>query len=274
MSGHENQDAEPWVVSDEEAGMRRTFKTEYAAEQFYADAKRVHPNAVLTGPKQPEKDHLAAPCGQAAPEMGAEMMPLETIEFWADAYSDPASGEHFMGHGMIVTLLREYAALRRSIAAQADAAPASVVQEPAGYADATALRDIKAGIGPGVATIVSEENKGEGDIPLYTRPSPDAPSTDALRDVAAERQRQIEREGWTPEHDDQHNGGELSEAAICYLQGNERWGYGNPHQRWPWERAYWKPKDRRSNLVRAGALILAEIERFDRSALARAKEIQ
>jgi hypothetical protein len=108
------------------------------------------------------------------------------------------------------------------------------------------------------------------DLLSSTRP----PSTDALRDVAAERQRQIEREGWTPEHDDQHNGGELSEAAICYLQGDERWGYGNPHQRWPWERAYWKPKDRRSNLVRAGALILAEIERFDRAALTRAKEVQ
>jgi hypothetical protein len=65
-----------------------------------------------------------------------------------------------------------------------DAAPASVGQEPAGYADATALRDIKAGIGPGVATIVSEEDKGEGDIPLYTRPT-DVLTKDEIADVLA-----------------------------------------------------------------------------------------
>jgi hypothetical protein len=117
-------------------------------------------------PQQPEKDHLAAPCGQAAPEMGAEMMPLETIEFWADAYSDPASGEHFMGHGMIVTLLREYAALRRSIAAQADAAPASVGQEPVAWM-----------CGHNFRTEPPVEGFASYFTPLYTRP---APSTDAL----------------------------------------------------------------------------------------------
>jgi hypothetical protein len=35
---------------------------------------------------------------------------------------------------------------------------------------------------------------------------------------------------------------------------------------WPWDRKWWKPKDRRRDLVRAGALILAEIERLDRAA--------
>ena len=33
---------------------------------------------------------------------------------------------------------------------------------------------------------------------------------------------------------------------------------------WPWAAEWWKPKDCRRNLVRAGALILAEIERLDR----------
>lgn len=30
--------------------------------------------------------------------------------------------------------------------------------------------------------------------------------------IAAERQRQIEKEGWTPEHDDTHGAGEMAEA--------------------------------------------------------------
>jgi hypothetical protein len=35
---------------------------------------------------------------------------------------------------------------------------------------------------------------------------------------------------------------------------------------WPWSREWWQPKDRRRDLVRAGALIVAEIERLDRAA--------
>lgn len=40
--------------------------------------------------------------------------------------------------------------------------------------------------------------------------------TQAALDVLAERRRQIEAEGWTPEHDDEHSNGELSDAAGCY----------------------------------------------------------
>ena len=41
--------------------------------------------------------------------------------------------------------------------------------------------------------------------------------THAARDVLAERQRQIEVEGWTPEHDDAHSLGQMASAALCYL---------------------------------------------------------
>lgn len=34
---------------------------------------------------------------------------------------------------------------------------------------------------------------------------------------------------------------------------------------WPWSRAWWKPASRRRCLIKAGALILAEIERIDRA---------
>jgi hypothetical protein len=115
--------------------------------------------------------------------------------------------------------------------------------------------------------------------------------TQAATDVLAERRRQIETEGWTAEHDDSHSSGELAAAASCYAYPNasvrklvpSRWDAGRslddddiPVGRtdvpanWPdWDGDWWKPSDRRRNLVKAGALILAEIERLDRSALGR-----
>jgi hypothetical protein len=101
---------------------------------------------------------------------------------------------------------------------------------------------------------------------LYTRPAaPLSEVTDAQRDVLAERQRQMAVEGWTPEHDDEtYSTEELAFAAVCYATADEG---DAPPAVWPWPWAWWKPKDRRRNLVKAGALILAEIERLDRAAL-------
>lgn len=87
----------------------------------------------------------------------------------------------------------------------------------------------------------------------------------ALADIADERQRQISAEGWTPEHDDEHDTGELARAAACYaLSAGGR--LATVITQWPWDRKHWKPKSPREDLVRAGALILAEIERIDRAA--------
>lgn len=91
--------------------------------------------------------------------------------------------------------------------------------------------------------------------------------TKAAQDVLAERQRQVTAEGWTPSHDDEHDGGAMATAAACYALGRE--GVSGVREFvsfWPWDRKWWKPKDRRSNLVRAAALLLAEIERLDRIA--------
>jgi hypothetical protein len=41
--------------------------------------------------------------------------------------------------------------------------------------------------------------------------------------------------------------------------------YPRPPQQWPWLSKWWKPKDRRRDLVRAAALVIAEIERLDRA---------
>jgi hypothetical protein len=87
--------------------------------------------------------------------------------------------------------------------------------------------------------------------------------THAARDVLSERQRQIEVEGWTPEGDAAYRDGELADAAACYARPRYRMGETCPPE-WPWAGKWWKPTDRRRNLVKAGALILAEIERLDR----------
>ena len=88
-------------------------------------------------------------------------------------------------------------------------------------------------------------------------------ASQAARDVLAERRRQMEKEGWTPEHDDEHNDASLADAASCYARA---WvPTSTPSMYWPWSLDAWKPKDRRSNLVRAAALLIAEIERIDRA---------
>ena len=95
----------------------------------------------------------------------------------------------------------------------------------------------------------------------------------AVRDVLVERQRQVSIQGWTPEHDDEHRGGAMAVAAACYAIAGALadrptselvptlWLWTG----WSWE--WWKPTSMpRRNLVKAGALILAEIERLDRAA--------
>ena len=100
---------------------------------------------------------------------------------------------------------------------------------------------------------------------------------DVARDVLAERTRQISVEGWTPAHDDRHAAGEMAGAAACYAMqvALDHIGRDDLHttvsrtirELWPWAAHWWKPTGRRRDLVKAGALILAEIERLDRAAL-------
>mgnify|MGYP000899174808 CR=1 FL=1 len=89
--------------------------------------------------------------------------------------------------------------------------------------------------------------------------------TNAARDVLAERRRQIEVEGWTPEHDDEHGAGEMAAAAACYALNAAGCGC-EVARNWPWDGSWWKPSTARRDLVKAAALILAEIERLDRAA--------
>jgi hypothetical protein len=81
--------------------------------------------------------------------------------------------------------------------------------------------------------------------------------------VMTERARQIDVEGWTTEQDDALEFEELPIAAACYILAD---AYDSVPDPWPFAADWWKPKDRRRNLVRAAALLVAEIERMDRAA--------
>lgn len=83
--------------------------------------------------------------------------------------------------------------------------------------------------------------------------------------IAAERQRQLSEEGWTSEHDAAWVNGELVSAAICYARTAVD-GYAGRMSAplgWPWHEDWWKPSNYLRNLVRAGALIAAEIDRLE-----------
>lgn len=98
--------------------------------------------------------------------------------------------------------------------------------------------------------------------------------------IADERKRQIEAEGFTAEHDahEDHQGGELSFVAENYCRvastqiADQHFGveavsgeYDGLPENWPlsWDKGWWKPSDDPiRNLVKAGALIAAEIDRL------------
>lgn len=80
-----------------------------------------------------------------------------------------------------------------------------------------------------------------------------------------ERLRQIDDEGWTAEHDDDHVDGELARAAASYALIDLRPSTNWLLELWPWGDGCWKPSDDPiRNLVMAGALIAAEIDRLQR----------
>ena len=103
------------------------------------------------------------------------------------------------------------------------------------------------------------------------------PLAPVILEIANERLRQISVEGWTTEHDEKHSSGELAGAAGCYAKhvNARQWCFkNNPDDYqcepepsgWPWAAEWWKPKNPRSDLIRAAALIVAELERLDRAA--------
>lgn len=95
--------------------------------------------------------------------------------------------------------------------------------------------------------------------------------------IAAERKRQIETKGYTPEHDDEHINGELAVAAACYTVGDDithcevKYIDGDgmidvDGDAFPWPEHDTRNQPRIDRLAIAGALIAAEIDREIRAA--------
>jgi hypothetical protein len=105
-----------------------------------------------------------------------------------------------------------------------------------------------------------------------------------IESIAAERKRQVEEEGWSPEHDDSHTLGELALAAALYAipydaeVNGERLIEQDDHIGLDIAleiACRWKIKphaDKRRRMEIAGALIAAEIDRLDRVAARQADQ--
>ena len=89
--------------------------------------------------------------------------------------------------------------------------------------------------------------------------------------VMAERQRQLEVEGWSHEHDDAHAAHDMAQAGASYvlyaLAKSTR-----PPDFWPWDAEWWKPVGYRRDMVKGAALIVAEGEKFDRTRKSKRKD--
>ena len=88
--------------------------------------------------------------------------------------------------------------------------------------------------------------------------------------IAQERHRQIEKEGWTQEHDSTHDNDDIAKCGAWYAipeRIRERLRKEN-FDLWVWNKKFYKPSkdnssaERIKELTKAGALIAAEIDRI------------
>lgn len=82
-------------------------------------------------------------------------------------------------------------------------------------------------------------------------------------EVARERDRQIKAEGYSLERDDKYLNQQLPAAAASFV-AHARGQHVLATSLWPWAPKSWKPKTERNSLIKAAALLIAEIERRDR----------
>ena len=95
--------------------------------------------------------------------------------------------------------------------------------------------------------------------------------------IAEERQRQIDVEGYSEQHDSHHSPRKLIQAADTYLESADLTlrskEFNLPFYRieikrtWPWEQESFKPTTDIRDLVKAGALIAAAIDRLESTSI-------
>ncbi|MDG3759960.1 hypothetical protein L5C70_07185 [Pseudomonas aeruginosa] len=163
---------------------------------------------------------------------------------------------------MTIALAEEFGELCKAVLDE----PAANVRKEAVQTAVMAARVVLDGDGS-----VTAWRAERGLDPLAAAPGKEVPQ--AWLDVQAERKRQVEVEGWTPEHDDAHSHGQMAQAAGCYALHaggiDTDWPGGIRNGSalfWPWDKDWWKPTTTRRDLVKACTLGLAEIERLDRVA--------
>ena len=91
--------------------------------------------------------------------------------------------------------------------------------------------------------------------------------------ITTERERQVWDEGWTNEHDDKYTEGQMAVAGGCYayhstepyLGCQQQYRNTLPPPDWPWDAKWWKPISPSRDLIRAGALMAAEVDRRKRA---------
>jgi hypothetical protein len=101
----------------------------------------------------------------------------------------------------------------------------------------------------------------------------------AIRTIAAERKRGVRKHKYTADKDDLLTRGELTKGAMSYLaiadmqlQGVTRAELNIPTF-WPFEQSRFQPSEFPTrNLVKAAAMVAAEIDRLNRLALKQAAE--
>lgn len=92
-------------------------------------------------------------------------------------------------------------------------------------------------------------------------------------EIDQRRQKQIAK-GYNAAHDDQHTKGEIALGAAAYCEAagradvySVRIGRASAFPLcWPWKPSEFRSEGPRENLLKAAAMIVAEIERLDRKA--------
>ena len=88
-------------------------------------------------------------------------------------------------------------------------------------------------------------------------------ATKGIKEITEERKKQIEKHGYTAEHDSIYNNDELIMCAIAYLEGLV-YGEHIAESLWPFDKKYLHLEDGKlGNLKKAGAFIAAEIDRME-----------